>query len=173
MDTFDTIKTRLDYRSYAAKSVPPEVKLKVLEAGRSTGSGMNRQHWRFLLIDDKEAIKQLAKDSTSGGWVSGADFAVVVLTDPALGFHSIDAGRAIQDMELAAWNSGVASCIYTGVKEESMRRDFGIPKEMRASAVIGFGYPSKKILGKKDRKPLAELAHINKFGNKFDPKKLA
>ena len=133
---------------------------------------MNKQHWRFLLIDDKEAIKKLAQDSTSGGWVSGANFAVVVLTDPTLGFHLIDAGRAVQDMELAAWNSGVASCIYTGVKEESMRKDFGIPKELRPTAVIGFGYPSKKILGKKDRKPLTELAHINMFGNKLDPKKL-
>ncbi len=133
---------------------------------------MNRQHWRFLLIDDKEAIKKLAQDSTSGGWVAGADFAVVVLTDPTLGFHLIDAGRAVQDMELTAWNSGVASCIYTGVKEEGMRRDFGIPKELRPTAGIGFGYPSKKLLGKKSRKPLVELAHINKFGNKFDPRKL-
>ena len=172
MDTFDAIKTRLDFRGYETRPVPAEVKMRVLEAGRSTGSGMNKQHWRFLLIDDKEAIKKLAQDSTSGGWVSGANFAVVVLTDPTLGFHLIDAGRAVQDMELAAWNSGIASCIYTGVKEESMRRDFGIPKELRPTAVIGFGYPSKKIVGKKDRKPLTELAHINKFGNKFDPKKL-
>ncbi len=173
MDTFDAIKTRLDFRGYEARSVPAELKMRVLEAGRSTGSGMNRQHWRFLLIDDKEAIKKLAQDSTSGGWVSGANFAVVVLTDPTLGFHLIDAGRAVQDMELAAWNSGVASCIYTGVKEESMRRDFGLPKELRPTAVIGFGYPSKKIIGKKNRKPLVELAYHNKFGNEVNLKKLA
>src|SRR6266540_827064 len=104
--------TRLDVRQYASRSVPAEVKLKVLEAGRSTGSGMNTQHWRFLLVQNKEAVKKLAQDSTSGGWASGADFAVVVLTDPALGFHLIDAGRAVQDMQLAAWNSGVASGIY-------------------------------------------------------------
>jgi len=172
LDTFDAVKTRLDYRSYVAKPVPADVKARVLEAGRSTGSGMNRQHWRFLLIDDKDAIKKLAQDSTSGGWVKGADFAVVVLTDPKLGFHMIDAGRALQDMELTAWNSGVASCIYTGIKEENMRRDFGIPEDLKATAVIGFGYPAKKLAGKKDRKPLAELAHHNKFGTKFDPKKL-
>jgi len=173
MDTFDAIRTKLDVRGYAPKSVPPDVKLKVLEAGRSTGSGMNKQHWRFLLIQDKEAIKKLAQDSTSGGWVSGADFAVVILTDPALGFHLIDAGRAAQDMQLAAWNSGVASGIYTGVREESMRRDFGIPKELKPTAVVSFGYPSKKIRGKKNRMPLEELAFLDKFGNKLEPKKLA
>ena len=98
---------------------------------------------------------------------------MVVLKDPKLGFHMIDAGRALQDMELAAWNSGVASCIYTGIKEENLRRDFGIPTDFKATAVIGFGYPAKKLIGKKERKPLAELAHHNKFGNKFDAKKLA
>ncbi len=172
MDTFEAIRTKLDVREYAPKKVPSDVKLKVLEAARATGSGANKQHWRFILVQDKQAVKQLAEDSTSGGWVSGADFAVVVLTDPTLGFHLIDTGRAVQDMQLAAWNSGVASGIYTGVKEESMRRDFGIPKELRPTAVVGFGYPHEKIVGKKNRTALAELAHLDKFGNKFDPKKL-
>ncbi len=172
MDTFEAIRTKLDVREYAPKKVPPDVKLKVLEAAQATGSGINRQHWRFILVQDKQAVKQLAQDSTSGGWVSGADFAVIVLTDPTLGFHLIDTGRAVQDMQLAAWNSGVASGIYTGVKEENMKRDFGIPKELRPTAVVSFGYPFKKTVGKKNRKALAELAHLDKFGNKFDSKKL-
>lgn len=172
MDTFETIQTKLDVRQYAPKRVPPDVKLRVLEAARTTGSGINKQHWRFILVQDKEAVKKLAQDSTSGGWVSGANFAVIVLTDPTLGFHLIDAGRVVQDMQLAAWNSGVASGIYTGVKEESMRRDFGIPKEFRPSAVVAFGYPTKKIVGRKNRRPLAELAYLDKYGNMVDPKKL-
>jgi ubiquitin len=39
--------------------------------------------------------------------------------------------------------------------------------------VVGFGYPVKKIVGKKDRVPVSDLAFIDKFGNKFDPKKLS
>lgn len=172
MDTFESIRTKLEVRQFAAKKAPSEVKLKVLDAARLTGSGMNTQHWRFILVQDKEAVKKLAEDSTSGGWVSGADFAVIILTEPTPGFHLIDTGRAVQDMQLAAWNSGVASGIYTGFKDESMRRDFAIPKDLKPTAVVGFGYPAKKILGKKNRMPLAELAHLDKFGNKFDPKKL-
>jgi len=38
--------------------------------------------------------------------------------------------------------------------------------------VVGFGYPVRKIVGKKNRMPLTELAFIDKFGNRFDPKKL-
>ncbi len=172
MDTFESILTKLDVRQYAPKKVPAEVKLEVLEAARATGTGINKQHWRFILVQDKEAVKKLAEDSTSGGWVAGADFAVIVLTDPKLGFHLIDTGRAVQDMQLAAWNSGVTSGIYTGFKEENMRKDFRIPAELKPTAAVGFGYPVKKLAGKKSRMPLAEIASLDKFGNRFDPKKL-
>lgn len=172
MDTQKTILTKLDVRQYDAKKVPADVKHRVLEAARASGTGINKQHWKFILVQEKEAIKQLAQDSTSGSWVAGANFAVIVLTDPTLGFHLLDSGRAVQDMQLAAWDQGVISGIYTGFKEEKMRKDFAIPSDLKPSAVVGFGYPTKKIIGKKNRKPLTELAFIDKYGNKFDPKRL-
>ena len=172
MDTIKTIMTKLDVREFEKKKVPPEVKMKVLEAARSSGTGRNMQHWRFVLVQDKEAVKKLGEDSTSGAWVAGADFAVIILTDPQLGFHLIDAGRALQDMELAAWDQGVASGIYTGFKEERMRKDFAIPGGLKPAVVVGFGYPTRRIVGKKDRMALSELASIDKYGNKLDSKKL-
>ena len=172
MDTYKTILTKLDVRQFDAKKVPADVKLKVLEAARASGTGINKQHWRFILVQDKMVIKKLAEDSTSGGWVAGANFAVIVLADPQLGFHLIDSGRAVQDMQLAAWDQGVISGLYTGFKEDRMRRDFAIPNELKPTVVVGFGYPTMKILGKKNRRPLSELAFVDKYGNKFDPKKL-
>jgi nitroreductase len=172
METYKTILTKLDIRQYDSKKVPAEVKLKVLEAARASGTGRNMQEWRFILVQEKEMIKKLAEDSTSGGWVAGANFAVVVLSDPTLGFHGIDAGRAVQNMKLAAWDQGVISGIYTGISDEKMRKDFAIPSTLKAVVVVGFGYPVKKILGKKNRMPLTELAFIDKYGNKFDSKKL-
>ena len=172
METYKTILTKLDVRQYDSKKVPAEVKLRVLEAARASGTGNNRQEWRFILVQEKETLKRLAEDSTSGGWVAGADFAVIVLSDPTLGFHGIDAGRAVQNMELAAWDQGVISGIYTGIKDEKMRKDFAIPSSLKPVVVVGFGYPVKKIVGKKKRMPLTELVSIDKFGNRFDPKKL-
>ncbi|TMI37290.1 nitroreductase [Candidatus Bathyarchaeota archaeon] len=172
MDTYKTILTKLDVRQFDAKKVPADVKLKVLEAARASGTGINKQHWRFILVQDKVVIKKLAEDSTSGGWVAGADFAVIVLADPQLGFHLIDSGRAVQDMQLAAWDQGVISGLYTGFKEDRMRRDFAIPNELKPTVVVGFGYPTMKILGKKNRRPLSELAFVDKYGTKFEPKKL-
>jgi nitroreductase len=75
-------------------------------------------------------------------------------------------------MQLSAWNTGVISGVYTGIKEDAMRKDFGFPADIKPTMVVGFGYPVKKIVGKKDRMPLSEVAFIDKFGNKFDPKKL-
>jgi nitroreductase len=173
LDTYKTILSKLDIRQFDSKKVPPDVKLRVLEAARATGTGKNMQEWRFILVQDKEALKRLAEDSTSGGWVSGANFAVVVLADPTLGFHQIDAGRAVQDMQLAAWDLGVISGIYTGMRDERMRKDFAIPSALKPVVVVGFGYPLTRLVGKKKRMSLSELVFIDKYGNNFDPKKLS
>lgn len=172
MDAHQSILTKLDVREFSSKDVAADIKLKILEAGRATGSGMNTQHWRFILVQDAQNLKKLAQDSTTGKWVERCNFAIIVLTNPKFGFHLLDAGRAAQDMQLAAWNFGVVSGIFTGVKEENLRRDFGIPTELTPSVVIGFGYAAKKIVGRKSRLPLNEIAFINKYGNSLDPEKL-
>ena len=170
MDTIDTIATKLDVREYSARHVPVETKRQILEAARLTGSSMNTQHWRFILIQNPGNLRKLAADSTTGGWVERADFAIVILVNPKIPGSAIDGGRVLQDMELAAWSLGVASRLYTGIKEGEMRRDFGVPAELKIEAVLGFGYPAKKIVGKKKRKPLDELAFSESFGTQLSIK---
>jgi nitroreductase len=169
MDTFDCIRTKLDVREFDSKPVPADVKLKVLEAARLTQSGINIQNWRFILIQDPIRLKRLAEDSTTGSWVARSNFAVMILINPSGGFHPIDAGRAVQDMELTAWNYGVVSCVFTGVKEVELRRDFNIPKHLTHCITVGFGYPVRKLVGKKKRQPLNEIAFLEKYGNALEP----
>jgi nitroreductase len=164
MDAYDSVVTKLDVRDFASRAVPASVKVKVLEAARMTGSGMNVQNWRFILVQDRKNLRKLAEDSTTGKWVEGADFAVIVLTNPKFGFHLIDAGRVAQDMQVAAWNYGVASCVFTGVNREALQRDFKIPSELTPSIILGFGYPSRKLVGRKSRKRLTELAFLEGYG---------
>lgn len=165
MDIFDGIATKLDVRQFGPKEVSSEIKQSVLEAARMTGTGLNTQHWRFILVEGKDRLATLAEDSTSGGWVAGTNFAVIVLTNPEYKFHMIDAGRVLQNMQLAAWNHGVASGIFTGVKEEKLRKDFAIPNELNITLIAGFGYPAKKLAGKKSRAPLNELVYYGRYGN--------
>lgn len=167
MDTFDAICQKLDVREFDSRRVPGETKRRILEAARLTASSRNTQHWRFVLIQDRANLKKLAADSTSGKWVEGADFAIIVLTDPEVPGSGIDTGRVVQDMELAAWNFGVASGIYIGVSEGQFRTDYAIPAGLKPSAVLGFGYPKRKIIGKKNRKPVEELVFSERYGERL------
>lgn len=168
MDATEAVRTKLDVREFSEKAVPSEVKLAVLEAGRLSQSGVNSQHWRFILVQEKKNVQKLAEDSSTGGWVANANFAVIICTDPRKGYHLIDAGRAAQDMQLTAWDHGVASGLYTGFRVPEMRRDFRIPDDIAPSIVIGFGYPHRKLLGRKKRKALKEVAFLERYGNGLD-----
>jgi nitroreductase len=166
MDVFDGIATKLDVRQFDLQDVPSKIKKEILEAARLTGTGLNTQHCRFILVEGRDQLQKLAEDSTSGTWVAGANFAVIVLTNPKHKFHMIDAGRVLQNMQLAAWNRGVASGLFTGIKEDKLCSDFGIPKELNITLTIGFGYPGGRLTGrKKDRMSLSELVYYGKYGN--------
>jgi nitroreductase len=166
MDAFESIATKLEVREFSPQEVPSEIRSKILEAARLTGTGMNTQHWRFIMVEKKDNLKKLAEDSTSGSWVAGANFAVIVLTNPQYGFHLIDTGRVLQNMQLTAWNQGVGSGLFTGIREDKLRGDFAIPKELSPSVTIGFGYPARKVTGKrKNRLPIRELVYYEKYGN--------
>lgn len=165
MEAFDAIATKLETRQFDNRQVPSEVKSKVLESARLTGSSNNTQHWRFILIDGPGGVERLASDSTTGSWVRGANFAVLILTNPKVSGHMIDAGRAIQDMQLAAWDMGVGSGIFTGFQQDKLRKDYDIPQDLTPTAALGFGYPAVKKSGKKKkRSPLDQIAFSQKFG---------
>jgi nitroreductase len=165
MDAFECIATKLEVREFSTQDVPSEIRSMILEAARLTGTGMNTQHWRFIMVEKKDNLKKLAEDSTSGSWVAGANFAVIVLTNPKYGFHLIDTGRVLQNMQLSAWNQGVGSGLFTGIREEKLRSDFQIPSELSPSVTIGFGYPARELTGKrKNRLPIRELVYYEKYG---------
>lgn len=165
MDAYECIVTKRDVRTFDDAPVPEDIQRKVLEAGRLAGSGKNSQHWRFILVREPDNLARLAEASTTGFWVQGAAFAVIVLTDPGLSFRKIDAGRSGEDMQLAAWSFGLVSCIFTGIKEDAVREIFGIPQNLSPTLVIGFGNPAEKVTGRsKKRKPLPEVAFLESFG---------
>jgi len=166
MNTLDCIATKLDIREFSNENVSSSIISTILNSARYTGSGLNTQHWRFIIIRENNSLKKLSEDSTSGQWIVGANFAIILLTDPSYGFHLLDAGRVIQNMQLSAWDNGVGSGLYTGIRDDKMRTDFKIPSNLNISAVVGFGFPKKSITGKrKNRKPLNELAYNEVFGN--------
>lgn len=57
----DAIKNRRSIRSYESRAVSADIINMVIEAGNEAPSAMNSQPWRFVVIEDKEAKKNLLK----------------------------------------------------------------------------------------------------------------
>lgn len=167
MDVFEAIETRVELKEFADRQVGEEVKRRVLDAGRLAPSGRNLQHWEFVLVDDSEDVGRLGELSPSGGWVADADFAVVICTDPQYDFNELDAGRAVTHMQLAAWEAGVGSRLYT-VDRPEVKEFLEIPDDVDLTLVAGFGYPRHEIEGIKDRKPLEEVASRGRYGRSLE-----
>lgn len=163
MDLTETVERRLDVREFTDERVPEDVQRAVVRAARLSPSSRNRQDWHFLLVDG-DALADLAAASTTGTWVADASFAVVVLTG-TYPSHGVDVGRAVSQMQFAAWDHGVGSCIYTGVEKAALRERFAVPGEFVVGAVVGFGHPEGTGTGTKRRRPLGEVASRNRFGD--------
>jgi len=63
MDT-ECIATKPDVREFSAEDVPVEVRSNILEAAKLSETGLNIQHWRFIILDNKQNLKTVAEDST-------------------------------------------------------------------------------------------------------------
>jgi nitroreductase len=169
MEVFDAVRTVLAVREYADKPVPPDLIQRVVEAARLTASSSNRQPWHFIVVEDREALKQLGAICTSGPYIADAGFAVVVGVNADSRSGSGDAARAIQSMALTAWSEGVGSNWVGAQNADQVKTLLGIPDTVNVAAVVPFGYPAKKLgMGKKDRKPLGEVAHRGRFGQPFE-----
>jgi nitroreductase len=138
VDTFLAIASRREVREYEPRALPPEVEERILDAGRLSGSGANRQPWRFDVVRGE----LLAEAVYAPGNVRGAAFVVVIVVR-GKGPISFDAGRAAQNMLLAAWNEGVGSCPNGVADEEAVRAALGLDEDERIAIVLSFGYPAK------------------------------
>ena len=168
MDTFEAVRTLLAVRRYQDRPVPEAVVRRIVEAGRLTGSGMNQQPWHFVVVQDREQLRRLGAVARSGPYVAQAPLAVVVAVD-ATRFAISDASRAIQSMLLTAWSEGVGSnwVGFGGLGEVNALLE--IPAKIDVLAILPFGYPVDPIgRGKKQRKPLGEVAHLERYGRPFE-----
>jgi len=167
-DVFDAIRTLLAVRSYQGTPVPDTLVRRIIEAGRLTGSGMNGQPWHFIVIRDAETLRRLGALASSGPYVAQAPLAIVVATDKSR-FAVSDASRAIQSMLLTAWADGVGSNWVGFGGLEKVKAVLDIPAGLDVLAILPFGYPARAVgRGKKQRKPLREVAHLERYGRPFE-----
>jgi len=158
VDTYLAIASKRDERAYAETPIPAEVRQRILDSGRLSGSSKNRQRWEFVVVSG-EAKDRLAEAVYAPENVRTAAL-VVAIVGEASGF---DAGRCAQNMMVAAWADGIGSC-PAHLPEADVARLLSIPDGVHVNRVIGFGYvdPARAAAPKavaRRRKPLEELVH--------------
>jgi len=60
VDPYLAIASKRDERAYADTPVPADVRQRILDAGRLTGSSKNRQRWEFVVVSGR-ARERLAE----------------------------------------------------------------------------------------------------------------
>ena len=167
-DVFDAIRTLLAVRSYRSTPVPDALVRRIVEAGRLTGSGMNGQPWHFIVVRDAGTLRKLGALAASGRYVAEAPLAIVVATEKSR-FAVSDASRAIQSMLLTAWAEGVGSNWVGFGGLDAVKDVLDIPASLEVLAILPFGYPARAVgKGKKQRKPLRQVAHLERYGRPFE-----
>jgi nitroreductase len=135
MDPYLAIASKRDERAYAEAPISADVRLGILDAGRLSGSSKNRQRWEFAVVSG-EAKNRLAEAVYAPENVQTAALVVAIVGEAS----SFDAGRCAQNMMLAAWGEGVASC-PNGVRDADAAAAV-CGGEVRA--ILSFGYPARQ-----------------------------
>ena len=164
MDLYEGTIRKRDRRAFLATAIPEETIRRILQAGRMTPSSKNVEPNRFILVRDANTRQQLADLSPAAGWLADAPAIVVIVQTQE---HQFDAGRAAQNMMLAAFNDGIGSC-PAHLPEGRLQELLGIPAGVFPNRVIGFGAinperdrPPRAVARK--RLPLEHLVHYDRW----------
>ena len=140
MDAYTCIIGKRDTRTYTDKPIPPEALHRILQAGRMAGSAKNSQLSRFVLLEQRARKEELAACGQFAAHIPWAPV-VVAIVMPNEG-RDFDAGRAAQNMMLAAHADGIASCPVSMHDQDCARRVLGLPEGYKVPIVLAFGCPT-------------------------------
>ena len=144
MDAFLALVSRREVRRYAERLVPEDVERRILEAGRLSGSSQNRQPWRFVVLEQRATVERVAEAVWAPDNVLGAALVVAVVVR-GRGPVQFDAGRAAQNMLVAAWNEGVGGC-PNGIRDaDALGAALDLAEDERYAIVLSFGYPARPV----------------------------
>lgn len=174
MTPYEAILSKRDIRVFDDRPIPDEVLHRILQAGRMAGSAKALEPARFVVIREQAQKEALAAcGDFTPHLITGAVVVAIVL-EPEMGavgkpltlFRGpFDAGRAAQNMMLAAWAEGIASCPASMHHAEAAAEVLGLPEGYVVANTIAFGYPTAGDDARpaRPRKPLGEYVHWERW----------
>ena len=177
MTESDTVWTAVSrkraVRRFADRPLERDHLRRILDAGRRAGSSKNSQPWEFVVVEQRDTLRELAEVGPYAGHLAGAAAGIALVTpDPARAEAPLsvywDLGQAAQNMMLVAWELGIGSVPATVYQPDLAKRILGYPDDRHCEFLLSFGYPARpedltrppKVGG---RRPLDELVHPERW----------
>ena len=171
MHTIDTIKSRRSIRKFEDIPVDKNDINTILDSGRWAPSGLNNQPWRFIVIQDKDTIKQLSTCTHYSDVVEGAPLLIAVYL-----FHEVlynyvkdiqSIGASIENMLLACHELELGA-VWLGEilnQDERVNSILETPESFELMAVVAIGHPAETSTS--ERKEMHELVYNEKYGTRW------
>jgi nitroreductase len=166
-----TLRRTRQIRDFRPDPIPDDVLEDVLDVARWTGSAMNRQPWRFIVVRDPDRRAKLAELAPQAGHVAKAAAAIaIVMPGESPDQDSFDEGRVAERILVAAEALGLGAGIGWARKQNwpAVGEFLGIPQPQYVRTFVSLGYPSDAAAQPKSapgtaRKPLGELVRYERF----------
>lgn len=176
------LRKRSAYRAIAPRPVEKARIEAMLTAAQLSASCMNNQPWRFLVLDDPDALEKGRSSLADGNyWARTAPVLIIGLSRadldcrPADGreYFLFDLGMATQNLLLQATEFGLVARPMAGFRPSAIREAFQIPDTYTVLIVIAVGYEGdlstlkenhqKVSTAPRTRNPLEDNFFFNRF----------
>ena len=172
MSLLQLIKTRKSVRKFKPEKVSKELILQLLEAARWAPSAVNRQPWRFIVVDEPELIQKVQK-SYPREWFKSAKQIIIVCGNHDESWKRENDGKKHCDIDVAvvtdhltlkATELGIGTCWVCNFNAVLIQQAFQLPESWEPIVLLPFGFPmeeSNPTPVEKNRKKLEELVYFN------------
>ena len=160
----EAILLRKSVRSWAAKTIEPEILTRVVQAARMAPSARNDQEWRFVIVTDSATRRQLGEAARNQSFVADAPAVIACCAEtdkhlmrcgqPA---YVVDTSIAVDHLTLAAVEEGLGTCWIGAFDAKAVHEILGIPLEIEIIALLPIGYPKDSAQIRKSRLPLDQI----------------
>lgn len=154
IDLMELLASRRTYRRFQQdKKIPEAVLADILTAQRLASSACNQQRLRYLVIKTPELVEQVfpltkwaallppEQGTPKEGEHPVMYILVLYRRSQKNKWLDTDAGLAIGNMTLAAWNHGVGSCIMDNIDRPGLTQLLKLDEDVEIHSAIAFGYP--------------------------------
>ena len=167
METWDAIRARRNVRSYRPDPVSDADLDRIVEAARRAPSASNRQHWDFVIVTDRDQLRELATVWQGARHIAEAPAAIaLVVPQPAddrnRQIDQYDLGQATYAIALAAADLGIGTGHSSVSDQDKARGILGVPDDHLVAYLLGVGYPADRPLrpiARPNRRPFNEVVH--------------